>query len=131
MPALPAEKVLLLDLRSAFSACFDGGRFLLRGGDYRWRLGFFTLRSRSRSRRRRCCLYGWWLYRRCDHSPLWLLLLDYVESSSGHETPAVIRRLYKRGLKNLHVTCVRIRAVIVILVELVKVALGRELRRSR
>src|SRR5215203_3070917 len=128
MPALPAEKVLLLDLRSAFSACFDTRRFFLRGGDYRWRLGFFTLRSRSRSRSRsgcrRCCLYGWWLYRRRNRSPLWLLLLDYVESSSGHETPAVIRRLYKRGLKNLHVTCVRIGAVIVILVELVKVALG-------
>src|SRR6185369_1780171 len=131
MPALPAEKVLLLDLRSAFTACFDTRRFLLRCGDYRWRrwrLGFFALRSWSGRWRRG--LYRWWLYRRRDWFLL-RLLLDYIESSGRNETPAVISKLHKRGLKDLHVARIRIRAVVVILVELVKVTLGRELRRAR
>src|ERR1044072_784576 len=132
MAALPAEEVFLLDLRSAFGACSDSGRFLLRGGgDYRRRrLGFFALRSRSRPRR--CCLYRWWLHNwRNDGFLLRLLLLDYVESSGSDERPAVNGRLHKHGCKNLDVAGVWIGAVIVILVELVKVALGRELRRSR
>src|SRR5215217_5915354 len=122
MPALPAEEVLLLDLRSAFSACFDTPRFLPRGGgDHRGRrrgFGFFTLRSWS-GRRRRRRLYGWWLYSRRDRFLLRLLLLDYIESPGRNETPAVITKLHKRGLKDLHVARIRIRAMIVILVELV------------
>src|SRR5215217_287328 len=98
MAALPAEKVLLLDLRSAFSACFDTRRFFLRCGDYRRRrFGFFALRSWSG--RRRCCLYRWWLYSRRDWFLL-RLLLDYIESSGRNETPAVITKLHKRGLKD-------------------------------
>src|SRR6185503_1911855 len=98
MSALPAEEVFLLDLRSAFGACFDTPRFLLRSGDYRRgrRLGFFTLRSWSGRRRGR--FYRWWLHsRRNDGFLLRLLLLDYVESSSRNETPAVITKLHKRG----------------------------------
>ena len=48
VPALPAERVLLFDLRSAFSTCSDTRRFFLRaaitGGSER-RLGFFALRD--------------------------------------------------------------------------------------
>src|SRR6185295_5768065 len=128
MSALPAEKVLLLDLRSTFSAGFDTRGFFLRGDRIghrsRRRLdGFFTLWRWWRLRRR-------WLYRGCDWFFL-RLLLDHVENSGRDERPAVIGTLHKRWLNNLHVAGVWIRAVIVILVELVKVTLSRELWRAR
>src|SRR5262245_37156290 len=122
MSALPAEKVFLFDLRSAFSAGFDTRRFFLRC-DHRLD-GFFTLRRwrRRRWRRRLNSRRDWFLLR---------LLPDHIEHSRRDETPAAIGTLHKRRLNNLHVAGVWIRAVIVILIELVKVTLSRELWRTR
>src|SRR5215213_298865 len=118
--ALPAESVLLFDLRSAFRTGSDAWRLFLRC-DHGLGLRFFFTLSDRRWRR----LYdgrGRLLLR---------LLFDHFESACGYQNPAVTRTRHKRRLEDLHVASVGIGAVIVILVELVEVTLRRKLRRSR
>src|SRR5262245_49164498 len=80
MSALPAEGVLLFDLRSTFSTGSDTRCFFFRSDHRLW---FFTFRRSWRRLR-------WWLDYGRDDGLLLRLLLDYVEHSGRNQRPAVI-----------------------------------------
>src|SRR5689334_20803556 len=113
MPAFPAESVLLFDLRSTFRTRPERGLLFLRG-EHRRGFGLFTLDD-------------WRLWRWLYDWRRWFLLqlfLHYLEETCCDESPAVRGTRYERGLNDLNVAGVRVRAVIVILVKLVEVTLA-------